>query len=112
MSRNKTLLSFLLMLCIGLAPVQVFAAGESGQMDSMPQGCVDCDMHEDGGKASCDEPHCLMSAEYCGSHNVASILQRPLTSPVPSLSLIGYRQFEVSRYRSRQNFSIYRPPIA
>ena len=109
MPRKKTFLTLLLMLCIVMMPLQGFAMADSGHADSTAE-CVDCEMH-DGGTGVCDGSECLMSMGSCVAQNLVSPLPRMLATPISSHALIVLRQSESAAYRSRLEFSIYRPPI-
>jgi len=112
MTNKKAAYLFLLMLCIGMLPLQNLDAGNVDHMEEMLVDCANCD--KDGGvtHGSCDEAQCLLSTGYCGTQNITSILSRLLWTPVSGKSLSSSWQSFKSRYRSQLDFSIYRPPIA
>lgn len=112
MTNANNLLIFLLTLCIGLAPLQALNAGNPDHMQAMSAGCVDCDMDGTTDMDLCDGAQCTMSTENCATNNVTSISQRvSLSSKVPLYLNVCF--FSVtSQYRSRLDFSIYRPPIS
>jgi len=112
MTNKKTALLFLLMLCIGMLPLQNLNAGNLDPMESMLLDCANCDEDGDVAHGTCDDTQCLLSTGFCGTQNLTSILSRLLWTPMLRQSLVGYRQSSRSQYRSHLNFSIYRPPIA
>jgi hypothetical protein len=112
MTNKKPLFLFLLMLCIGLVPLQNLIAGDMDHMESMLVDCAECDMDKGVTQGACDDAQCMMSASYCGTQNITSIFSRSFWSSFQGHSLVGFRHSATSRYRSHLDFSIYRPPIA
>ncbi len=111
MSIRKTTLPFLLMLCIGMLPLQNLNAGNADHMQAMLNDCANCDSGDGVAHGSCDDARCLLSAGFCGTQGVTSIFSRSLWTTMPQQFLAGWQSYK-SRYRSRLDFSIYRPPIA
>jgi hypothetical protein len=111
MNNKKSVLLLLLMLCIGLVPLQNLNAGDMDHMESMLLDCAACDMDKGAAQGACDDAQCMMSTGYCGTQNITSILSRSFRSSVQKHYLVGYRHFATLRYQSHFDFSIYRPPI-
>jgi hypothetical protein len=112
MTHKKSTLLLLLMLCIGMLPLQNLDAGDLDHMESMSLDCVVCDKDDGGAHGPCDDARCILSTGFCGAQNTTSIFSKLLWTPMPRQSLVAYRQSSKSRYRSYLEFSIYRPPIA
>ena len=108
----KQILMFLLMLCIGFAPLQSINAGNPGHMETMSTHCANCDVESDVDPDSCDGTQCMMSVGSCGANHNQSITQGiPFSSRV-LIAIGGYLSNRASAYQSHLNFPIYRPPIA
>ena len=106
------MLLLLLMLSIGLVPLQNLNAGNMDHMESMLVYCAGCDMDKGGAQGACDDAQCMMWTGYCGAQNITSILSRSFRASVNRQVLVGYRHSVTSGYQSHLDFSIYRPPIA
>ena len=112
MANHKTAVLFLLMFYIGMLPLQNLIAGNADNMESMLIDCSNCDMDETAGPGACDSAQCTMPSGYCCAQVIMSLLSRSAWSPMSRKAFAGYRDSFKSRYRSRLDFSIYRPPIA
>jgi hypothetical protein len=112
MTNKKAALLFLLMLCIGMLPLQNLTAGNVDHMESMALDCANCDKDDGGAHGPCDDAQCLLSTGFCGTQNITSVLSRLLWMPMLKQSPVGYPQSFKSQYRSHLDFSIYRPPLA
>ena len=111
MTNKKPGLLFLLILCIGLLPLQILNASNMDHMESTLVESGGCDMDKVGAQAACDDTQCMMSTGYCGAQNITSILSRSFWVSMQRHSHVGYRHSVRSRYQSHLDFSIYRPPI-
>jgi hypothetical protein len=106
------MLMFLLMVCIGFAPLQSINAGNAGHMETLSAHCVNCDVGSDVDLDVCDDSQCMMSVGSCGANHNQTIAQGiPFLSRV-LIAIGGYLSNQASPYQSHLNFSIYRPPIA
>jgi len=112
MTSKKTALLFLLMLCIGVLPLQNLNAGNVDHKQEMLFDCVMCDTDVGVDHGSCDEAQCLLSTGYCGAQGITSFLSKSLSTTMPRQSLAASWKSSKSHYRSHLDFSIYRPPIA
>jgi len=112
MTNKKTALLFLLMLCIGMLPLQSLDAGNVDHMEEMLLDCVMCDKDDGVAHESCDGAQCILSTGFCGTQNITSFLSKLLLTPMPRHSLASSWQSFKPQYRSHLDFSIYRPPIA
>ena len=101
----------LLVLCIGLSPLQILNAGNLGHLEAMTD-CVNGVTDGDPAPHDCEASHCVMPAGSCGAHNITSISQEPPWTSMVLISPGGYFSADYSFYQSRLNFSIYRPPIS
>ncbi|MDC1287789.1 hypothetical protein N8198_07880 [Gammaproteobacteria bacterium] len=110
MTNKKNLLMLLLVLCLGL-PLQMQNVGNMDHPETMT-ACINGDTDGDPGPHVCDATHCLMPAGSCAAHNITSISQQSPWTVMAPISPGGYFALDYSWYRSRLNFSIYRPPIA
>jgi hypothetical protein len=111
MTDRKTALLFLLMLCIGVLPLQNLAVAGTDHAQEMLLDCVICDMEGGAERGSCNETQCIMATGFCGAQSITGFLSRLLPAPEPGHTLAGSRQSFKSHYRSYLDFSIYRPPI-
>jgi len=112
MAKHKTAVLFLLMLCIGMLPLQNLSAGNADNMESMLIDCGNCDMDETAGPGACDSAQCTMSSGYCGAQVIMSLQSRSAWSTMLRKAFASYRDSFKSRYRTHLDFAIYRPPIA
>jgi hypothetical protein len=112
MTNKKTALLFLLMLCIGVLPLQSLNAGNVDHMESMSLDFASCDIDDGGAHGPCDKAQCLLSTGFCGAQSITSFLSKLLSAPMPRHSLASSWQSFKSQYRSHLDFPIYRPPIA
>jgi len=112
MTNKKTSLLFLLMLCIGVLPLQSLNAGNLDHMESMSLDCANCDKDDGIAQGSCDVAQCILSTGFCGAQNITSFLSKLLSAPMPRHSLASSWQSFKSQYRSHLDFPIYRPPLA
>lgn len=99
---------FLLIICIGFAPLQSINAGNLDHMESMPSNCA---MDSGADSDVCDGAQCMMSAGSCGANNILSISQATLCPSMALMSPGDYFHSVAFLYQSHLNFSIYRPPI-
>ncbi|RLA10792.1 MAG: hypothetical protein DRQ59_11145 [Gammaproteobacteria bacterium] len=111
MTIRKTALPFLLMLCIGMLPLQNLNADNADHMEAMLSDCANCESEGDVAHGSCDDVRCLLSTGFCGTQNITSTFSRLLSTAMPKQSLVTWQAFK-SRYRSHLDFAIYRPPMA
>ncbi len=112
MAPKKKISLVLLTLCIALVSAPGYTAGGGDPVNPMPMDCVDCDMHRDGGDNACHGSACMLLTEYCGGLYPFSLPPRAMAAPLPAPALQGWPAAAVSIYRSRFDFSIFRPPIA
>lgn len=112
MARKRNLSLLLLIICIALASAPGHSAGGGDLVNPMPIDCIDCDMHPGGGDNACDGAACMMFAEYCGGLLPFGLPTRAMVAPRPGPAPGGWGSAAVPDYRSRLDFSIFRPPIA
>jgi len=82
MTNKKPVLLLLLMLCIGLVPLQNVNAGNMDHMESILVDCGGCDMDKVDAQGACDDAQCMMGTGYCGTQNITSILSRSFRASV------------------------------
>ena len=112
MPGKKPVFLLIMMICIGLAPLQTNSAGNMERMESMSLNCVDCDMDDGASKASCDDAQCVVLTGSCGSLPITGVAMQLFRITTQEACFISLLRSVESRYRSHLNFSIYRPPIA
>ena len=112
MTNKKPVLLFLLMLCIGLGPLQALGAANLDRMESMSSNCAHCDMDGDFAHRSCADAQCPMPAGFCWVQSITSVPSGAFWTPTWRQAFMDCPHSFESRYRSHLDFSIYRPPIA
>ena len=111
-TNKKQMLMFLLMLCIGFAPLQSINAGNPGHLETMSTHCTNCDVEIGVAADVCDGTQCMMSVGSCGANQNQSISHGITLSSRVLIAIGGYLSNHASAYQSHLNFPIYRPPIA
>lgn len=112
MTNKKPVLLFLLMLCIGLGPLQVLNAANIDNTGSMSTNCAHCDMGDEVAHVPCADTQCMMSAGLCWAQNITSVPSGALWTPAQRHAFMNCWHIFEARYRSHLDFSIYRPPIS
>jgi hypothetical protein len=110
MIHNKSMIHYLLIICIAMAPVLTVDASAAGHMESMSTDHIDCDMNGGAGHGHCDNTRCMLSSGVCGTH-ASGYIAALSWMPTPVLPFVENHPSSASRFRSRLVSSIYRPPI-
>ena len=112
MINKRTGVLCLLIFCIGMAPVLTAGANAIGHLETMPVNCIDRDSNDGGNHEYCDNTHCILSAGICGSQVGAGYMPALFWVPKPVYPFIESRRSASTQFRSRLEFSIFRPPIS
>lgn len=112
MINKRSAILYLLIVCLGVAPLLSASANGIGHTETMPANCTVCDVNDSGAHEFCDNTHCILSTGVCGTHASAGYITRLLWAPVSQLSFVARRQPSITRFLSRLEFSIFRPPIS
>ena len=109
---RKIILLFLLMFSVGLSPLMSPVQGSDGHAAMMTSDCNGFDLENGIDFGSCGGDTCPMSAGYCATQGGAGFPARLASSSESGSFRTDWYTVPDSRYRSRFDFSIYRPPIA
>ncbi len=112
MIRNRILIHYLLVICIGLMPLVGSGAEAGGHADHVTTGLVDCHSAERLHDPVCDSENCQPAAHACAAYFCAGFIpENTLHAGGRKPGTSGFIPAAVA-FNSYPAGSIYRPPIS